>query len=321
MLDVKPTTIRSWSMLGTRGTFGVALLELSHQYPEIIAMSADLRQTSGLDRFSAAYPERFFNAGIAEQNMVGVAAGFAASGFVPFATSFANFLSLRSCEQVRHYMGYMGENIKLVGLASGFAMGTFGATHHGIEDIASIRAIAGITILSPADCAETVKMTEAALHFDGPVYLRLTGGMRTPIVYKNDYELRIGQAITLRDGGDIAIVATGSMVHYALKAAEKLAERGIESTVINMHTIKPLDTTALDLQLDKKLIVTVEEHSIIGGLGGAVAEHLTSKDKKPQQVIVGIPQGYIDAGDYGYLLAQCGLTTDGIVDSVLRHYG
>ncbi|MCW2483735.1 transketolase family protein, partial [Candidatus Symbiopectobacterium sp. NZEC135] len=232
MLVIKPTSIRSWSMLGSRGTFGVTLLELAQQHDNLVALSADLGKSSGLDRFNTTYPERFFNAGIAEQNMVGMAAGLAAGGYVPFVTSFANFLTMRAGEQVRHNLGYMNENVKLVGLACGLATGMFGATHHGIEDIAAIRSISNITILSPADCTETVKMTEAALNHNGPVYLRLTGNMRAPTVYKDDYELTIGQAISLREGADISIVATGTMVHFALKAAELLAARGIDATVI-----------------------------------------------------------------------------------------
>ncbi|MEQ9859868.1 transketolase [Pectobacterium cacticida] len=321
MLVIKPATIRSWSMLGSRGTFGVTLLELAQQHDNLVALSADLCKSSGLARFSTTYPERFFNAGIAEQNMVGMAAGLAAGGFVPFVTSFANFLTMRAGEQVRHNLGYMNENVKLVGLASGVATGMFGATHHGIEDIAAIRSISNITILSPADCTETVKMTEAALKHDGPVYLRLTGNMRAPVVYKDDYELKIGQAINLREGDDVCVVATGSMVHFALKASELLARRGIDCTVIDMHTIKPLDTDILDRQLDKKLLVTVEEHSVIGGLGSAVAEHLAMKRQRPPQVMLGIPQGYPDAGDYAYLLVQCGLTAERIADAIQRHYG
>ncbi|RUS02448.1 transketolase family protein [Pectobacterium polaris] len=319
MLVIKPASIRSWSMLGSRGTFGLTLLELAQQDENVVALSADLGKSSGLDRFSAAYPDRFFNAGIAEQNMVGMAAGLAAGGYVPFVTSFANFLTMRAGEQVRHNLGYMHENVKLVGLASGVATGMFGATHHGIEDIAALRSISNITILSPADCTETVKMTEAALKYSGPVYLRLTGNMRAPIVYKDDYELEIGRAISLREGEDVCIVATGTMVFYALEAAKLLAESNIDCTVIDMHTIKPLDTMILDRQLDKRLMVTIEEHSVIGGLGSSVAEHLAAKWKKPPQLILGIPQGYPDAGDYSYLLEQCGLTTNSIAHSIQRY--
>jgi transketolase len=266
MIAFKPATIRSWAMLGSRGTFGMALLELAQENESIVALSGDLCKSSGLDRFSTTFPNRFINAGIAEQNMVGAAAGLAASGFIPFVTSFPNFLTLRAAEQVRLNLGYMQENVKLVGLASGLATGMFGATHHGIEDLALLRSVSNITIFSPADCTATVKMTQAALAHNGPVYLRLTGGMRAPIVYKEDFELIPGKAISLREGTDIAIVATGSMVHTALVTADLLSDHGINAAVIDMHTIKPLDEASLGQHLDKKLLVTLEEHSVIGGL-------------------------------------------------------
>lgn len=308
MLEFKPATIRSWSMLGSRGTFGMALLELAREHENIVALSGDLCKSSGLDRFTSTFPERLFNAGIAEQNMVGVAAGLAASGFVPFVTSFPNFLTLRAAEQVRLNLGYMQENVKLVGLASGLATGMFGATHHGIEELAMLRSVSNITIFSPADCTATVKMTQAAFEHAGPVYLRLTGGMRAPIVYKEDFELVPGKANTLREGGDIAIIATGSMVHTALTAAGHLADQGVQATVIDMHTIKPLDVATLQQHLDKKLLVTVEEHSVTGGLGSAVAEYIAGEERRPKLMIAGIPQGYPHAGDYAWMLEQSGLT-------------
>lgn len=316
MITFKPATIRSWAMLGSRGTFGMTLLELAQENEKIIALSGDLCKSSGLDRFSTTYPTRFINAGIAEQNMVGVAAGLAASGFIPFVTSFPNFLTLRAAEQVRLNLGYMQENVKLVGLASGLATGMFGATHHGIEELAMLRAVSNITIFSPADCTATVKMTQAALAHNGPVYLRLTGGMRAPIVYKEDFELIPGKANTLREGRDIAIVATGSMVHTALTCATLLSERGIDAAVIDMHTLKPLDHDALAEHLDKKLLVTLEEHSIIGGLGSAVAEYLAETENSPRQLRLGIPQGYPHAGDYAWMLAQSGLTAEQVASRI-----
>lgn len=319
MLTIKPTNVRLWSMLGSRGTFGISLLELAKEHPEIVALSADLCRSSGLERFATHHPERFFNAGIAEQNMVGVAAGLAAGGYVPFVTSFAIFLTFRAAEQVRLNLGYMQSNVKLVGLASGLGTGMTGTTHHGIEDMAALRAISNITILSPADCTATAKMTEAALHHPGPVYLRLTGDIRAPIVYKEDFKLQIGRAISLCEGDDIAIVATGSMVHVALEVAERLAINGISVSVLDMHTIKPLDGLAIDAQLNKKLLVTMEEHSEIGGLGSAIAEYLAAHTHKPPQLSIGIPQGYPHAGDYNWLLEQAGLTAGQVVNRIQSH--
>ncbi|MBM3852542.1 MAG: transketolase, partial [Verrucomicrobia bacterium] len=166
--------IRTWSILGPRGTFGVALLDAARNNPKIVALSADLCNSSGLDRFRATFPGRFVNTGIAEQNMIGVAAGLAASGFVPFATTFAIFATMRACEQVRHHLGYLQENVKLVGLSGGFATGVMGVTHYGLEDVAAVRAISNLTVVSPADGLEVVKATNAMANAVGPVYLRLT---------------------------------------------------------------------------------------------------------------------------------------------------
>lgn len=316
MLEYSSKNIRTWSILGSRGTFGVVLNEIAANNEKIIALSADLCTTSGLDRFRQNFSDRFINVGIAEQNMIGISAGLAASKFVPFASSFSNFLSLRSCEQVRHFLGYMNENVKLVGLAAGFAMGMFGVTHYGIEDIASLRAISNLTIISPADCTETAKAVEAASYHAGPVYIRLTGIMNAPIVYKNDYNFEIGKAIALREGVDISVIASGTMVDTSLKAAKLLEEQGISCSVTDMHTIKPLDISAVDENLNKKLIVTVEEHSVIGGLGGAVAEYLAIKKKRPPHLIIGIPDGYPKAADYAYMLEQSGLTPVQIAERI-----
>ena len=298
----------------------MALIDAAQQNERIVALTADLCTTSGLDRFKKAYPHRLYNVGIAEQNMVGIAAGMAAGGDIPFATTFASFAALRSCEQIRHFMGYMEENVKLVGFGAGFAMGMFGTTHYGIEDIAAIRAINNIVILSPADSGETVKATLAAAGFDGPVYLRLAGVMNNPIVYKEDYDFEIGKAIMLREGTDVAIIATGTMVHSSLKAVRFLEERGLSCKVIDMHTIKPLDKNVICMACETKLIITVEEHSIIGGLGSAVAECLAQSDKHPPLLIIGISDEYKHAGDYFYLLEQYGLTPQKIAEKILNRY-
>jgi transketolase len=308
--------IRTWSILGSRGTFGVALTEVGRSNPAIIALSADLCNTSGLDRFRNAYPERFINTGIAEQNMLGVAAGLAATGYVPFATTFANFAALRSCEQVRHYLGYMQENVKLVGFGAGFAMGMFGVTHFALEDIAALRSISNLTIISPADGMEIVKAVNAMANARGPIYLRLTGVMNAPIVYKEDYEFIIGKAVTLREGDAVAIIGTGSMVAPSLKAAELLAGQGIAAKVVDVHTIKPLDTDAIDQLLAQRLVVTVEEHSVMGGLGTSVAEHLAHKRISPPLLRIGVEQGYPHVGDYPYMLEVCGLTAQKIAEKI-----
>jgi transketolase len=320
MMEFKRTTIRTLSILGQRGAFGYALTEIAKINDEIIALTADLCTTSGLDRLKNAYPERVVNVGIAEQNMIGIAAGMSTLGYIPFATTFANFASLRSCEQMRHFMGYMKENIKIVGFGGGFAMGMFGITHYGIEDIASIRSISNITILSPADCLETAKATIAASQFKGPVYLRLTGVMNHPIIYKEDYEFEIGKAIQLKDGSDIAIFSTGGMVHQSLQAAKQLEDQGISCKVVNVHTIKPIDKVAIYKALDAKVIATVEEHSIIGGLGSTVAEVLSELKEKPPQLTIGVSSEYKPAGSYEFMLEQYSLTDNHISKKILEKY-
>jgi transketolase len=318
-MDISNMSIRTWAMLGQRGTFGSALLELAAGDPRLIAITADLCGPSGLERFRSAYPDRFINTGIAEQNLLGVAAGVADAGFVPFATTFANFASLRACEMVRHYMSYMRCNVKLVGLAAGFAMELFGNTHYGMEDVAVLRSMPNLLIISPAAGLETVKCVEAAAAVDGPVYLRLTGVMNTPIVYRADYTFTPGRAVILREGGDVALLAAGSMVASALKAAESLAEKGCQARVINMHTIKPLDQMMLDSCRGYRLIVSIEEHSVIGGLGTAVADALLERGYAQNLLKIGIPQKYFKAGGYEYMLSQAGLTVPQIVLTVHDH--
>lgn len=320
MIEVKKNKAKLWSRLGARATFGQAILEMARERDDFYAMSADLCQSSGMIKFRDEFPERFINAGIAEQNMIGVAAGLAKDGTNVFATSFAPFVTMRACEQVRMNMGYMQLNIKTVGLGSGLIMAQLGNSHFGIEDASVMRAIPGMTVIEPCDGIEIVKAVEALCDYDKPAYLRLTGGPGIPIVYEDDIDFQIGKGIRGRDGKDIAIVATGTMVHYALKAAELLSEKGIDAAIIDMHTIKPLDKEMLEAELDKKLIVTVEEASIVGGLGSAVAEYLAIKKNKPAQLMLGIKDCFPHAGSYQYLLEQCRLTEAQIAEDIQRAF-
>jgi len=318
MIPINSLNARLWSKLGQRGTFGITMLDLGRDLDNLVVLTADLCSTSGLDRFRTTYPDKFLNVGIAEQNLLGISAGLAKEGYTVFATSFANFVAMRSYEQVRLNLGYMGFNIKLVGLGSGYAMGMFGNTHYGIEDVALMRAIPGLCIISPSDCTEVVKATEAAARYPGPIYLRLTGIVNNPIVNKEDYPFEIGNAITLKSGSDISIIATGSMVYHSIEAAKILESREISASVINMHTIKPLDTGAINTAcVTSKLIVTVEEHSVIGGLGGSVAEYLCGISSAPRQLIIGMPDAFQMAGDYQYLLEQNGLTGPQIAEKII----
>lgn len=316
MIDFSPSNIRMWSRLGSCGAFGLAALELPAIDDKVVILTSDLTFYSGLERFKTAFPDRLYNLGIAEQNMVGVAAGFAKEGFNPFATTYATFASLRSADQVKVNMGYMKLGIKLVGLTAGLSVGILGATHTSFEDIAVMRAIPNIVVLSPADCTETIKATLAAAKMKEPVYLRLTGTMNNPPVYKEDYAFEVGKAITVRDGSDVAVIATGTMVYNSIKAAEILEQQGISCKVINMHTIKPLDMDAVNDACEAKLIVTVEEHSVIGGLGAAVAEALAGRTHRPPQLMIGMSDCYCHAADYNYLIEQYGLTGKQIAEKI-----
>lgn len=320
-MEYKSSEIRTLSMLGQRGVLGVTLDKLAAENDRIFALSADLKNTSGLDRFAANYPDRFINVGIAEQNMVGIASGLADSGYNVFASTFANFAALRACEFVRHFMGYMRSPVRLVGFAAGFAMEFFGNTHYGVEDVSALRAISNLTIISPADGLETVMAVTALVDFDGPIYLRLTGTANMPVIYKNDYDFQIGKSVMLKEGENIALIATGSMVANALDASKILEKTGINCSVIDMHTIKPLDTDTLDELLDKNLLVTIEEHNIIGGLGSTVAEYLSGKQNKPIMLKLGVSQGYKKAGGYKYMQEQNGLLPCQIADAITQKLG
>lgn len=296
----------------------MALPELAKERDDLYVMTADLAQLSGLERFRTQFPSRFMNAGIAEQNMLGIAAGLGLEGNTVFVTTYATFISMRCYEQIRHNLGYQRANVKLIASASGLAMGMSGNTHYAIEDIAIMRAMPGMVVLSPADATEAYLMTHAAAEYRGPVYLRLTGGLNNECVFDEDVSFSLGKARTLRDGADIAIVATGSMTAEALKAGGILQEKGIRAKVIHMGTIKPIDTEAIDDCMDMRMIITAEEHSVIGGLGGAVAEYLSQYHTHPKLYRIGINDTFLQPAEYEYLKEKYGLSAEGIVKAVLR---
>lgn len=318
MVKFNSPSIRTWAKLGTRGTVGLALLEIADD-DKTIVLSADLTKTAGLERFRNKYPHKILNMGIAEQNMIGVAAGFAKEGFIPYVTTFANFAAMRSYEQVRLHLGYMQFNVKILGIGSGLSMAMFGNMHYGIEDVALMRAIPNMTIVSPADGMETVKVILAAQQYEGPMYIRLTGVTNTPIVYTEDYTFEIGKAIELKAGQQVALIATGTMVGNAMKAAEMLETQGYTVTVINMHTIKPLDEQMLaKVCKSHDVLFTIEEHSIIGGLGGSIAEYLSQVSNSPRLVRLGLKDEFIKTASYPFMIERNGLHPEGIVASVLQ---
>lgn len=316
MIQITKRDAKLWSRLGARATYGQAILEMARQRDDFYVMSADLCQSSGLFKFREEFPDRFINSGIAEQNLIGVAAGLAKDGTNIFASSFAPFVTMRACEQVRMNMGYMQLNIKTVGLGSGLIMAQLGNSHYGVEDGSVMRVIPGLTVVNPADGVEIMKTVEAFCDYPHPAYLRLTGGPGLPMVHEGDIDFQIGKAIKIREGKDIAIIACGTMVYNAKKAAEILAGKGFEASVIDMHTIKPIDKEAVDAEMSKQLLVTVEEATIVGGLGSALAEYIAPKKQKPAQLMLGIKDTFPHAGTYQYLLEQCRLTGEQIAEDI-----
>lgn len=317
MREMNSKEIRFLARMGSRGVLGQAVLDMAESDLDFFAMSADLGEASGFKRFMVQYPGRFVNTGIAEQNLIGVSAGLASDGTPVIATTWAMFAALRAADQLRNFMGYMQRNIKLVGMDSGMVHIKYSYSHCNPQDIAYLRTVPGLTILSPCDGQEIYKALWAAMAMEGPVYIRLTGDTTMPVIHKADFgEFHIGKAIRLREGKDVAVIGCSSVLAEALKAADLLAETGVSCTVIDMHTIKPLDTNMLDTLTDHKLIVTVEEHSILGGLGGAVAEYMAEKKHCPPVLRLGAADVFPKAGSYAYGLQQYGLTASQLAESI-----
>ena len=302
--------------IATRESYGNALVELGKKYENLVVLDADLAGATKTGVFKKAFPDRHIDCGIAECNMMGIAAGLSTTGKVPFASTFAMFASGRAYEQVRNSIGYPHLNVKIGATHAGISVGEDGATHQCNEDMALMRTIPGMVILNPSDDVEARAAVEAAYHHEGPVYLRF-GRLAVPVINdRPDYKFEIGKGIVLRDGSDVTIIATGLCVSEALGAAEKLAADGISAQVINIHTIKPLDEE-LVVEAARKTgkVVTVEEHSIIGGLGGAVAETLGEKLPTPM-LRIGIRDVFGEYGPALELIKKYGLDADSIYEKV-----
>lgn len=316
MKEITRRTARVWSMLGMRRTVGNILEDMVELNPQFVFITADVARYFGTEKFEQEYPEHILDMGIAEQNLVGVASGMAKEGEKVFAATYATFITARALDQIRVSLGYMKLDVKLIGVGGGLAEGDLSATHMGLEDFAVMRSLPNMTVICPADAAEAVKVMYSLANFDGPVYVRLSGKENLPMVYTEDFHYSIGKANVLRQGQDVAIIAVGTMVAVALETNKLLKEKGIDCTVIDMHTIKPLDEEAIDNVLKHKLIVTLEEHMKIGGLGSAVAEYISELKNKPQQLIIGVNDFYPDASEYSLLLDDCGLTAEQICQKI-----
>jgi len=281
--------------IATREAYGAALAELGEKYKNVVVLDADLSKSTKTYDFKKKYPERFFNIGISEQDMMGTAAGFATCGKIPFASTFAMFATGRAFEQIRNSIAYPRLNVKIAATHAGITLGEDGASHQAIEDVAIMRAVPNMTIVNPADALSTRKAIEAAIKYNGPMYIRL-GRLAVPEVYKDDMEFTVGKGILIEEGKDVTIIAAGFMVHLAIEASIMLKEEGIAAEVIDMHTIKPIDKELIIKSAQKTgAIVTAEEHNIIGGLGGAVAEVLCEEYPVPM-VRVGIKDVFGQSG-------------------------
>lgn len=303
--------------IATREAYGKALAQLGAENERIVVLDADLSGSTKTAYFAKEFPRRFFNIGIAEADMIGTAAGLAAAGKIPFASTFAVFAAGRAYDQIRTSVAYPNLNVKIAASHAGITVGEDGATHQMFEDIALMRALPNMTVLVPADGPETEAMTRWAATHEGPVYLRL-GRAGVPVIHGPDYQFRPGKASVLRGGGDLAVFACGYMVHIALEAADRLAEQGIAAAVVNLHTVKPLDVETVVRYAQRcGAVVTVEEHSIIGGMGGAVAEVLGEEHPTPM-VRIGIRDTFGESGKPGQLLEKYGLTAQKIVAAGLK---
>jgi len=303
--------------ISTRDAYGKVLVELGRRYPELVVLDADLSKSTKTSEFAKHYPERFFDMGIAEQNMMGTAAGLALAGKIPCASTFAVFATGRAYDQIRNAIAYPGLNVKIIASHAGITVGEDGATHQSIEDISLMRTLPNMTVIVPADAVETAQAVTAAVEMKGPCYIRL-GRPAVPVILGDDYRFQLGKAAVLREGKEAVIFATGIMVHKALKAASVLEAEGVEVAVVNVSTIKPLDRgTIVKWAKETRAVVTAEEHSIYGGLGSAVAEVLG--EEYPVPVIrVGVKDRFGESGSPEELLTAFQLNTDSLVNAIKK---
>lgn len=300
-----------------RLVFGETLVELGNENDRIVVLDADVSSSTQTKHFAAAHPDRFFNFGICEANMVSVAAGMATCGYIPFVSTFALFLSMRAGDQVRAQIAYPNMNVKLIGGYAGLSDFADGASHQSVEDLAVMRAVPNMTVISPSDITETRMAVRAIADFGGPVFLRISREAVTED-FGSDHPFEIGRAVTVREGSDLTLIGTGTMVRVARTAAEELAKRGVQARVISMHTVKPLDVETVDwAACETGAIVTLEEHNVVGGLGAAVCEAVTAHHPVPV-IRVGIPDRFGESGAYETILSRAGLDTEHAVKAADR---
>jgi transketolase len=307
----------SQTKLSTGEVYGETLCELAKDNPRIVALTADLGKSTKMGNFAEQYPDRFYQFGIAEQNMYGTAAGMAKSGLIPFTSSFSIFASCRALDQVHTDICYQKANVKLIASHAGTSFGQAGPTHHSTEDIAIMRSLANLVVIVPADGMETANVVRAAVEYDGPVYIRINRGFDQVVYGTYDYGYQIGKAVEIYEGTDATIIACGSCVFQALQAARELEADGMRVRVLNMHTIKPIDREAiLKAVHDTRRIITVEDHTVIGGLGGAVAEVIAESGMSCAFTRLGLQDTFSPIGFHEDLMSIHGIDTNGIVTAV-----
>ena len=303
--------------IAIRDAYGEALKELGAKNKNVVVLDADVSSSSKSSLFGAQYPDRFFNVGIAEANMVAMAAGMSTSGKIPFVNTFAAFIVLRGADPVRSLIAYEKLNVKLAGAYAGLSDSYDGASHHSIMDIAFMRTLPNMTVVSVADAVETKKAVQTITEYNGPVYLRLSRA-EVPTIFDDSYKFELGKGVQLTEGNDVTIIATGYMVQKSLEAAEQLKEKGINVRIINIHTIKPIDKELIiKCAKETGAVITVEEHSIYGGLGSAVAEVLIKEYLVPMEII-GIQDTFTETGAYELLLNKYGLCAENIINTVQK---
>ncbi len=320
MIEINEKNIKLWSVIGQRATFGTIMSQIVNFNKDLMILTSDVSTSAGLDKFRKNFSSNYLDVGIAEQNLIGIATGLSSANYKVFTTTFSPFQTLRCCEQIKVNLGYMKHNIVMVGLASGFVLGSLGFTHASIEDIGVMRSIPNINIVSPADSLELVKTLEAVIDDDRPYYIRLTSGSNCPKIYHTNYDFKLGKSIELKQGNDVTFFCTGPLVYNCLEAAKILEKDNIKASVVNMHTIKPIDQEKiLEKTKISKLIFTAEEHNIIGGLGSAVAEVMAGSLTDCKLVCLGVNDFYPKGGDQKYLQDMCGLSINKIVTTTKNH--
>ncbi len=318
MIEITKKNIRVWSMLGMRRILGPAIKDLVEQDPRVLFATADTGRYYAYEDLLRTHPENVVDVGIAEQNLIGASAGLQNEGFNVYAVTYATFLTARALDQIRVSLGYMGIGVKLIGEAGGMCDGNFSATHMGLEDVSNARNIPNMRVITPADGMELVKTLTALRDAEYPAYVRMTGRFPIPVIYREDYDFRIGKAVTLREGKDIAFVSNGTLLGDVLKAADLLAEQGVDCKVVNLHTVKPLDEEALREIAGYRLVVTAEEHLLYGGLGSALAEFYAQEPVRPRMLMLSVGTEYPRAAEYPDLLKSCGLDAESMANRIMK---